>query len=539
MQKIFILVFIALITRPVLAQKHYMPLEGQQLIDSLLRELKIAREDSGKVLLLNTISDEYKVNSPNDGVAYGKQGLELAEKINWKKGMAMAYTNIGLNYEAISDHQHALDNFLNASTIYQEMGQQGKMAVVYGYIGYVYSRQNRYPLAIEYNLKAIKILEVTGDKEWMATDLRLIGLIYFRQNDFNKAEEYYMKARAIYEELGIKPEMAHTLGNLGEVYKAKNDFDKALQYDTKALSMFEELGNKTGIATNLGNIAEIYKMQGRYDSSLAYSFRALGISKDMGDKMGAGIYTGNIGEAYLSVAKDTSGKTKPSELISSAKKENLQKAVKYLSEGIEMTRSVNLLDATMEFSHNLAESYMMMGDYKNALAYTNLYQELRDSIFSIQNTSNINNQEKKYQLELKQKDLDMANLTIEKKKNERVFYFIGIGLLIAVIIFISRNYNTQRKLNATISKLVNEQEKTIEQRTEALYNSNKKLQETIQFNAHNVREPATRIMYIISIYDDVPKDEFYETFWPGLIKAVNELDDRIKEVIYRAQDPEA
>ena len=535
MPKAYIFSLFILFSFSISAQQH-VPIEGQALVDSLLGQMRPSMEDSAKAKLLNAIADICKAINPNEGIRYGKQALELAEKAGWRKGMATAYTNIGLNYEAMSDHQQALDNFLSSSVIYQELGEKGRMAVVYGYIGYVYYRQNRYPSAIEYNLKAIKILEVTGDKEWMATDLRLIGLIYFRQNDFDKAEEYYMKAKAIYQELGIKPEMAHVLGNLGEVYKAQNDFARALDYDNKALKMFQELNNSTGISTNLGNIAEIYKMQRSYDSSLSYSFQALKISQGMGDRSGTGIYLGNIGEAYLSIAKDTSRVIRASALIGGSRNENLQRAVKYLQDGIAMTREINMLDATMEFSSNLAETYKMVGDYKNALQFTNLYQSLKDSIFSAQNTSNINSQEKKYELELKQKDLDMANMTIEKKKNERVFYFIGIGLLIVVIVFVSKNYTTQKRLNGTITKLVNEQEKTIAQRTEALNKSNKKLQETIQFNAHNVREPATRMMYIISVYEDVPKDEFYETYWPGLIKAVNELDERIKEVIYRAQE---
>src|ERR1700749_4607768 len=71
---------------PLHAQK-----QGQERIDSLTGIVPKAAEDTNKVKLLSEISSTYWSINPQEGVNYGKQSLELAQKLNWKKGMASAY----------------------------------------------------------------------------------------------------------------------------------------------------------------------------------------------------------------------------------------------------------------------------------------------------------------------------------------------------------------------------------------------------------------------------------------------------------------
>src|SRR5258707_6437361 len=75
-----------------LAQK-----SGQDPIDSMLRILPTLKEDSNKVKFILTMSQQYYYSSKLDeGIVYLKEGLLLAEKINWKKGIAKCNNNLGL-----------------------------------------------------------------------------------------------------------------------------------------------------------------------------------------------------------------------------------------------------------------------------------------------------------------------------------------------------------------------------------------------------------------------------------------------------------
>ena len=73
-------------------------LQGQPLIDSLLTQLPKAAEDTNKVKLLNDLSLTYYSIDPDEGLKFGMQGLALAEKLNWKSGIAYACKVIAGNY---------------------------------------------------------------------------------------------------------------------------------------------------------------------------------------------------------------------------------------------------------------------------------------------------------------------------------------------------------------------------------------------------------------------------------------------------------
>ena len=71
------------------------PAQFNSRIDSLLSLLKTAKEDTNKVNILYELSEEC---SEEDILKYAQAALLLAEKLNYKKGVAVASNNIGYVY---------------------------------------------------------------------------------------------------------------------------------------------------------------------------------------------------------------------------------------------------------------------------------------------------------------------------------------------------------------------------------------------------------------------------------------------------------
>ena len=94
-------------------------LQGKDRIDSLLRQLPKASEDTNKVKLLIDLSHTYYSINPDEGLKFGKQGLALAEKLDWKKGIANACRTIAGNYGyGKSDYATALKySFTGIATV--------------------------------------------------------------------------------------------------------------------------------------------------------------------------------------------------------------------------------------------------------------------------------------------------------------------------------------------------------------------------------------------------------------------------------------
>lgn len=401
---------IVLVLSPFFAQAQK---EGKAYVDSLLRLLPQAKEDTSKVSLLCNLSSEYRTINPDDGIRYANEALTLAQQLDWKKGIANANSALGVNYQYRSE----------------------------------------YPTALEYDYTALKLYEELKDIRGQANALSNIGNIYLYQNNFDKVVEYYGKAAKLNEAIGNKRGIASNIGNMGIAYFNRHDYTKALEYDLRSLKLAEELKDRNSVAVQNSNIGNVYMYLGDYNKALAYSFHSLAIFNELGgDTYGAAIDLGNIGETYLAIARDSLNRSKPDSLIPAGKQANLAKAIEYLKKGIAASRPITQLDNIIEFSQYLSQAYELEGDYKSALATYKEYATINDSVYSVQNTQKIKQMENKQALDIKDRDIQIARLAVAKRRTERNFYIAGIVLLLIIIAVVLRNYNNQKKTNAALSR---------------------------------------------------------------------------------------
>lgn len=156
--------FIFLLLFPVFS------LQGQSsAIDSLLSRLPEAGKDTNKINLLNRISFHYAGTDPDEGIKYAGEAKVLSEELKWTKGLAAAHSNLGINYEAKSDHPKALENSRASLVLYKELGMWPGIAGALSDIGQEHLAQSNYSKAMEYFFLALKIYEGLGDKKTART----------------------------------------------------------------------------------------------------------------------------------------------------------------------------------------------------------------------------------------------------------------------------------------------------------------------------------------------------------------------------------
>ena len=311
----------------------------QELIDSMLIALPKQKDDTNKVKLLKEIISGCYKSDFAVGIKYGKQGLQLAEKLNWKKGIATMNYCLGFGYQNESDFSQALAYYAKGLKIFEEAGDKKGIADGNANLGNVYNNLNDDARALEYYDKALKIDEEIGDKKGIASITGNIGHLDQKHGKITEAMTCYFKALAIDEEEGNKPGEALINGNIGNVYlgqcnypkaleyfykvlktgeetgdknctargasclanvyESENDDRKALEYDFKSLKLYEELGNKSKIALVTGNIGVIYEDQKDYSKALDYYLKDLVLYEELGEKSGIARTTGNIGNIYM------------------------------------------------------------------------------------------------------------------------------------------------------------------------------------------------------------------------------------------------
>ncbi len=382
----------------------------QSNIDSMKTALWKLKEDTTKVKLLGTLSYACMYANPDEGIKYGKQGLELAKSLNWKKGIASANTSIGANYYCKSMFPEVMDCYFKALAIYEEIGDQNGVARSFSGIGIVYTTQKKYDKALEYCNNAVKMYEKLGYKKGIETNLSNMSMLYEYKINYTKALECGFKALNICNEIKDYNDLEGILGNIGNIYMNQLNYSKSLEFDFKALAISKKLSNQTGIATNLGN----------------------------------------IGETYLTIAKDTSGKIKPDSLIPKGAKPNLDKAILYLKQSIDYCKKIGQFDAIVEFAPNLSEAYQLEGRYKEALVAYIQFTDYKDSVFSNQSKEKIAGLEAQRDRDIKDKQIQIEQLQLANKKIERVFYIAGLFALLLLIGIVFRNYIKQKKSNSVL-----------------------------------------------------------------------------------------
>ncbi len=211
--KSYFILLISVISTPSFGQN--------KKIDSLLTLLKKDKEvcptpcpgDTNRVIHLYKLSSEYfRIGAYDSSIAFSNTALKISQQLNppYKKGITNAYNNLG--------------------TINREQGN--------------------YSLALDFYLKALKINEELKDKNGIAKQLGNIAVVYHIQGDYHKALDYFLSSIKIGEELGDKKGLAVRYGNIGIVYKDQGNYPKALGYYLKAMKIDEELGNKKRLLNN-------------------------------------------------------------------------------------------------------------------------------------------------------------------------------------------------------------------------------------------------------------------------------------------------
>jgi len=502
----------------------YAQKQGQERIDSLLLELPKAKEDSNKVSILQNMSFVYSNSNPEEGIKYGEQGLALAQKLGWQKGIGKVYNSLGANYVSKSDYPKGLEYYSKAIHIYEEQGNKRLMANCYGNIGIVYLHQSDYPKSLEYLFKGLKINEESGSREGVANALVNIGTVYRQQGDLPKALEYFSKALKKQEELGVKASIAISLGNIGVVYYDQQNYTSALEYYLKSLKIMEELGNKNGIGRAMGNIASVLSSQRKYAGALKYYFKALKVEEEVGDRSSMANAMGNIGECYEYMANDT-GAGKPVSASSSEKAGNLRRAVDYLSRSIAIFKETGNLDDLQSYSKKLSDAQAMLKDYKGALESQQQYVLYRDSVFSQENKIKIANLETRRDLDLKDRDITIKNkqleidkLAIAKTRNERSFFLVSIILIVGVVIIMFRNYKQ-------ISAHKNEVEKL-----KAVANERTRIASDMH---DDLGSGLTSIRLLSEIANQkVGKDNIGKTEIEKIAKSAGQLSENLREIIW-------
>jgi signal transduction histidine kinase len=449
--------------------------------------------DTLRVLLFDSMANA-SLKMPDTAQRYVNEGRTLAEKINYKKGIALLVNDQALVYMKKGQDDKALDAFSKAVIQFKTLGLEGAVGRAYRDMALVNLYKAEHEKAMALVLKALNIFEANNMDLDIPFCYTIMGYIHVQQGDLDEGIKYHQKSYgleahllkertslSLNEKLHLTSNYIQSCLNLGNVYSRKGDFTNALDYLGKGLEMsqgqdflnirikilistavaYDKMKNKKqaeAVLKQAVNLAAVNKMY--YDQSVAYANLA-SLSADL--KVGLRYY-----DSAMTFAKDSVD---------------------------DVMLVVNILKGKSGYATE-------KGDYKEALKASEMYHALNDSIFSVRKTVAINDLESTNQLN--KTKVTMQQMELKNLKSRETLYFIGFfsfALIIALIITVV--------YQAKLKKLHN----NVLLQKQALYELNESKDKIFSVISHDLRSPLMAVSAILYLMKtdglDADKRESY------------------------------
>lgn len=417
-------------------------------LDSLKIELSHHRQpDTSKVNLLNDLSYHYRWMDFALAQQMADSALELAKKLQFTKGVAVADNRLAHCLWATGDNELAIEKGFEAAAIAEKLHLPALLGESFQVIARGYMDQRETKKAQAYIHKAELISLKTTDWDLQSRVYNLAGVILFVKEEKDSALLMYKKALAIIRSHRVsQAQMSQIVSNIGECY-SNSDLDLSIKYFTEALELAKanETRNRSAEAA----------------------------------------VSGILGNALL-------------------KKKKYQEAEGLLLECLRLARELGSKRSARYAYARLANLKMLQGKSAEALEYQKKYYEVNDSLLNVTKTRKIVELESKYLLEKKEHAIQLLERDREIQKlwtNILITAFIMVGIVSAVLYYLQefRDRKNRTILNLEIDQLMTQNKELSEKYKAILMGSDNQpiessdqrlLKKAIEVIETNISDPA-------------------------------------------------
>ena len=307
------------------------------------------------------------------------------------------------------------------------------------------------PEALKYFQKALDVAGDTRKYRLLSNVYSQMGMLYDYQNVYEEAIRMYEKAAEYKLLKGDSTSFSLVLRDIARVYDMGDKNDSALLYFQKAAIIANETGNRhrySGILTELG---DLYRELVMYDKALECLSESL---KDSVDRNMYPTYS-VLGNTYLELNK-------------------LDSADYYLRKCLD-SPNLHVRDAIYEYLSLLYERRL---NYREAIRYVRLGQQVQDSIRKITDSEEIRKMTSLYNYQKRETE----NLRLKGENDRmqiriyRILSLFGLGLSITLL-FIYRLKRQKERLARQFEALQREKQEQYERSFQYVEANNAKLNE--------------------------------------------------------------
>lgn len=384
--------------------------------DNNIHDVLQAKPDTNKVKSLSDLCWEYRFRSADSAIIFGEQALALAQELNYPKGIAQAYNDLGIIYIGKANYRRATEYLKNALKIREESRDLTGIASVHNKLGIIDQKQGRLKDALEHQINALKIYQQLGQDKWIGYSFNNIAIIHNNLGNLTKALEYHTKALEYRIKLNDREGETTSYGNLANLYANMKDTIRAVDFYKKAVDLSRQLQNNELLSANLSNMANIFMAEKKYDDALKLFAESLSIREKMGDSKGISSTLSRIGTVYTETGK-------------------YREASKALRRSLHIAQTISTIEEQLSSLLGMAKLKALTNQPDSAISLMKLYITTKDSVYDARIKQQILDVQSQYEtdkleqdLELVKKEKEFTDIKLQNRKTE---------LLLLISVFIS------------------------------------------------------------------------------------------------------
>jgi signal transduction histidine kinase/Tfp pilus assembly protein PilF len=223
--------------------------------DSLRLTYHYSPDDTAKVDEINRLIMQYAANNPILALQYSDSVIKLSNTIRDSLRLAQSISRKGVAFYYIGDYNSALQLYLQAIKIKEELGKDSQVWTEYNNIALLLNAMGQHRESLHYYRTALKGAEEYGNQTQQAVLWNNIGISLRGIKEFEAAREAYEKSLTISTTIAHLPTMMLSLNNLGNVFRDLGQPVKSVEYCIKALEISKKTNNLYEQANILNNLA--------------------------------------------------------------------------------------------------------------------------------------------------------------------------------------------------------------------------------------------------------------------------------------------
>ncbi len=333
------------------------------------------QSDSDLIKTYWFIADAYNSFKPDSSVYYAKNGLFLANKMNYDKGREIMLWQLTNAYKSLSDNSKSL----------------------------------------EYGLEYLKLIEKKADDNKTAYALLNIAQIYHLNLDYKKALGYYLEVDKLSKKLNDPEISKQILLDFSDIYEKMDSLNKALIYGQQSLKKAEENRDSGYIGTSNNNLGNIYFKLSDFGFAKKSYLQAI-------PYLEKSLYNSFLCESYIGLAR-----------IADMNNE-LEVAIQLAHQTSTVAKNSSINDKYLLANQLLTNYYQKLNRIDSAFYFQSLVIQIKDSLFNTEKVKQL--QLLSIEEDIRQKEI-AERILVEKEERHHKLQLLMIGLAIPVFFLVS------------------------------------------------------------------------------------------------------